>query len=47
MHENGQVLNVDNVDTGSRIDGLIPRRLLYQFEPYLLSGDLPDDEEDQ
>lgn len=47
LHENGQVLNVDNVDTGSRIDGLIPRRLLYQFEPFLLSRELQDDEEDQ
>lgn len=47
LHENGQVLNVDNVDTGSRIDGLIPRRLLYQFEPFLISRELQDDEEDQ
>jgi GTP-binding protein HflX len=47
LHENGQVLAVVNVDTGSRIDGLIPRRLLYQFEPFIISGDQLDEEEEQ
>lgn len=47
LHENGQVLAVVNVDTGSRIDGLIPRRLLYQYEPFIISGDQLDEEEEQ
>lgn len=36
LHENGQVLEVKNSETGTILKGLIPRRHLYQFEPFLL-----------
>jgi len=36
LHENGQVLESINGDTGTVIKGLIPRRHLHQFEPYLI-----------
>ncbi|MFN2302836.1 MAG: GTPase HflX, partial [Anaerolineales bacterium] len=39
LHENGQVLNVTNIDNGSLIEGLIPRRLFYHYEPYIISED--------
>lgn len=35
FHENGQVQEVKNVESGTKIKGLLPRRLIYQFEPYL------------
>lgn len=34
FHEQGQVQEVTNGENGTRIKGLIPRRLLYHFEPY-------------
>jgi GTP-binding protein HflX len=37
LHENGQVLETLNSETGTIIKGLVPRRHLYQFEPYLLA----------
>jgi GTP-binding protein HflX len=37
FHEHGQVEDVVNGENGARIKGLIPRRILYQFEPYLLN----------
>ena len=36
FHENGQVIAVNNVESGTKIKGLLPRRLIYQFEPYLI-----------
>jgi len=36
FHENGQVQEVKNVESGTKIKGLLPRRLIYQFEPYLI-----------
>ena len=36
LHENGQVLETINGELGTNIKGLIPRRHLYQFEPYLI-----------
>lgn len=36
FHENGQVHEVKNVESGTKIKGLLPRRLIYQFEPYLI-----------
>jgi GTPase len=38
FHEYGQVEEVVNGGNGARIKGLIPRRILYQFEPYLLNA---------
>lgn len=36
LHENGQVLETINGESGTILKGLIPRRHLYQFEPFLL-----------
>jgi len=48
FHENGQVVEVKNVESGTKIKGLLPRRLIYQFEPYLIKDleaeELPDEE---
>lgn len=37
FHENGQVQEVVNSEEGTRIKGLVPRRLLFQFEPYYIT----------
>lgn len=37
FHEKGQVHQVTNTEHGTRMIGLIPRRLVYQFEPYFVS----------
>jgi GTP-binding protein HflX len=37
FHESGQVIEVTHGENGAHIKGLIPRRLLYNFEPYLAS----------
>lgn len=37
FHESGQVIEVTHGENGAHIKGLIPRRLLYNFEPYLTS----------
>ncbi|MBW6464944.1 MAG: GTPase HflX [Brevefilum sp.] len=37
FHEKGQVHQVTNNEHGTRMLGLIPRRLVYQFEPYFVS----------
>ncbi len=34
FHQYGQVQEVTNVESGTRVKGLIPRRLLHQFTPY-------------
>lgn len=43
FHENGQVQDVQNVESGTKIKGLLPRRLIFQFEPYLIK-DLEEEE---
>ena len=35
FHESGQVIDVSHGEDGAHIKGLIPRRLLFHFEPYL------------
>jgi len=35
FHEYGQVHEVSNGEKGTRMKGLIPRRLLFQFEPFI------------
>lgn len=35
FHEFGQVLDVSHGEGGAHMKGLLPRRLLFQFEPYL------------
>ncbi len=49
FHEKGQVRNVEHGEEGVHMEGLIPRRFLYPFEPYFLSQpDLGEDvEEDE
>ena len=37
FHESGQVTDVVHEETGAHIKGLIPRRLLFHFQPYLTS----------
>lgn len=39
FHENGQVQDILSGELGTRIRGLVPRRLLYRFEPYLVDED--------
>ena len=41
FHEFGQVKQIENGEAGTRIRGLVPRRLIFQFEDYL--DDPPDD----
>jgi len=36
LHEFGQVHEIENLEDGTRIKGLIPRRLMHQFEPYFI-----------
>lgn len=43
FHEDGQVQEVMNSEEGTRVKGLIPRRLLIHFEPYLVKQ--PEQEE--
>ena len=52
FHEKGQVQEVMNTEQGTRMKGLVPRRLVFQFEPYFVSPkengeaeDLDGDEE--
>jgi GTP-binding protein HflX len=35
IHEHGQVQELRNEATGTHVRGLVPRRLLFRFEPYL------------
>jgi GTPase len=35
FHENGQVLEVVNTANGTNLKGMLPRRFLFHFEPYL------------
>jgi GTPase len=37
FHEKGQVQEVLNTERGTSMKGLIPRRLVFQFEPYFVS----------
>lgn len=37
FHEKGQVQEVTNSEAGTRIKGLLPRRLLFHFEPYYVT----------
>jgi GTPase len=37
FHEKGQVQEVINTEQGTRMRGLIPRRLVVQFDPYIVS----------
>jgi GTP-binding protein HflX len=42
FHENGQVQDILSGEEGTRIRGLVPRRLIYRFEPYLVDEDTPE-----
>jgi len=43
FHEYGQVEDVSNGENGARMRGLIPRRMLYLFKPYMISKvEMPD-----
>jgi GTPase len=46
FHENGQVQEVINSEEGTRIKGLIPRRLLFHFEPYFVTQPELDEPEE-
>jgi GTPase len=46
FHEKGQVHQVTNTEHGTRMLGLIPRRLVYQFEPYFVSPPEIEDADD-
>ena len=46
FHEKGQVQEVKNTEQGTRMKGLIPRRLVFQFEPYLITPKANGDDED-
>jgi len=37
IHEHGQVQELRNDATSTHVRGLVPRRLLFRFEPYLAS----------
>lgn len=37
FHEKGQVQEVMNTEQGTRMKGLIPRRLVFQYDPYIVS----------
>jgi GTP-binding protein HflX len=45
FHESGQVIEVTHGENGAHIKGLIPRRLLFNFEPYLTSQNETDETE--
>ena len=46
FHEFGQVHEIVNSEEGTRISGLLPRRLVFHFEPYLISpADVEEDED--
>jgi GTP-binding protein HflX len=44
FHEFGQVHSVSHGEGGARIKGLLPRRLIFQFEPFMVT---PPDHEDE
>jgi GTPase len=46
FHEKGQVQEVMNTEQGTRMKGLIPRRLVFQFEPYFVTPMENDQAED-
>lgn len=39
LHEHGQVTHTENLEDGTYIEGLVPRRILHQFEPYYLNDE--------
>lgn len=39
FHEFGQVNKMESMEEGTRIIGLMPRRLIYQFEPFIVKED--------
>lgn len=43
FHEKGQVQEVINTEVGTRVKGLMPRRLEFQFEPYFTHRNEIDD----
>lgn len=43
LHEFGQVHEVKNIEEGTRIKGLIPRRFMHQFEPFFNTESEDDD----
>ena len=49
FHEKGQVQDVEHSEDGVRLRGLIPRRFVYQFDPYFLTrpdlGEVDEGEE--
>jgi GTPase len=47
FHEKGQVQEVMNIEQGTRMKGLIPRRLVFHFKPYFFSITKIDESEDQ
>ena len=46
FHENGQVQEVVNTEVGTRVKGLLPRRLVFQFEPYFVNSNEIDELDD-
>lgn len=46
FHENGQVQEVTNTEVGTRVKGLLPRRLVFQFEPYFVNSNEIDELDD-
>jgi len=45
FHEHGQVHETINEETGTKIKGLIPRRLLHQYEPFIADLETSDSED--
>lgn len=43
LHEFGQVNEVKNIEEGTRIKGLIPRRFMHQFEPFFITASEDDE----
>jgi GTP-binding protein HflX len=39
LHEHGQVTHTENLEEGTYVEGLVPRRILHQFEPYYLGDE--------
>ena len=46
FHEKGHVHVVDNTEQGTRVKGLIPRRIVFHYEPYFVNPHDDDDELD-
>ena len=49
FHESGQVIDISHGENGAHIKGLIPRRLLFNFKPYLASrkeAEIPESDEE-